>query len=81
VKKWSILNYGEEMNLLDLSNSSFYAEVDYQEAYLTYSYSTADHPNEGSEGLLYNCANFFVVGVPLVIMGFVLLRRLFMLLF
>lgn len=80
-KKWSLLGYGTLFNLFGLSNSSFFAQIDYQNAYVSYSFRTPNRPYMGSEGLLANCANFFLVAVALTLAGFIALRILFRLLF
>lgn len=76
-----MFSYGSELVFLGFSNSSFYSQIDYQKAYIIFSFNTPDHPDLGSEAILINCTNFFLVAIPLIILSFIVFRIVFSLLF
>lgn len=49
--------------------------------YITYNFITPDHPDEGSEAILVNCTNFFLIETPLLILVFIVGRIIFQFLF
>ena len=69
------------LQLFGISNASFFGQVDYQRAYITYRFTTPDRPEQGSEALLVNCTNFFVVAAPIIFALFIISRIAFRLLF
>ena len=80
-KKWSIVSYERVAALFGDSAASLNDTLDYQGVYLTYNFTAVDHTFLGTESLLGNCQNFAFVGLPMIIVGFVLLRFAFRLLF
>ena len=42
--KWSLFGYGSVLKLLGISNSSFFGQIDYQRAYISYRFNTPGLP-------------------------------------
>jgi hypothetical protein len=51
--------------------------ADYSGDYLTFRYSTSGRVSEGSEGLLANCGNFILLGIPMTLGAFLILHLCF----
>jgi hypothetical protein len=79
--KWSLFNYESFLNSINVNVGVFQNITDYQGDYNFYQFADADHTDVGSEGLWANCQNFFVVALPITVIGFLLARMLFRMLF
>jgi hypothetical protein len=81
IAKWSLFNYQSFLNSINVDIGVFQNITDYQDAYNSYQFTDADHTEVGSEGLWANCQNFFIVALPITLIGYLFARMLFRILF
>ncbi len=81
VEKWSCFAYENIINLFKGNYSEFDNFVNYQQEYLTYSWTDQEHIDLGSEGLISNSQNFFVSAIPIGFIMFIAFKMAFKLLF
>lgn len=79
--KWSVLSYDSVIDRLGGDSEKFDSLVDYQAEFLAYNWTDANHTQLGTESLIGNSQNFFVVAIPLGFLLFVLCRTAFRLLY
>jgi hypothetical protein len=79
--KWTVFTYDNAIERLGGNPEQFNNLTDYQAQYLAYNWTDANHTQLGTESLLGNSQNFFVVAIPLGFLLFALCRTAFRLLY